>query len=88
MVCGEEGLLKWNREIEGAVDHGAEDGAAAGFVDAETAWCAFCCGGGGVNEGGEWGGVGVRLGGEEGGEVCGDGGGYEGGGGDIVGHAE
>ena len=60
--CGEEGLLEGDGEVEGAVDHGAEDGAPAGFVDAEAAWCADCGWGGGVDEGGEGGGVRVRLG--------------------------
>ena len=55
-------MLEGDGEVEGAVDHGAEDGAAAGFVDAEAAWCADCGGGGGGDEGGEGGGVRVGLG--------------------------
>lgn len=34
--CAEEGVGEREGEEEDAVDHGTEDGAAAGFVDAET----------------------------------------------------
>ena len=36
---GEEGLVLGEGKVEGGVDHGAEDGAAAGFIDAEDAFC-------------------------------------------------
>ena len=36
---GEEGVVVGEREVEYAVDHGADDGSAAGFVDAEDAFC-------------------------------------------------
>ena len=36
---GEEGLVQGEGKVEGGVDHGAEDRAAAGFVDAEDAFC-------------------------------------------------
>ena len=63
-------MLQFDGEVEDAVDHGADDGAAAGFVDAEDAWCAGGGRGGGAvgGDGGGDGGV-VGVGGT--GEECG-----------------
>ena len=49
---GEEGVVQGEREVEYAVDHGPYDGSAAGFVDAEDAFC-----GKGLGDGGGDGGV-------------------------------
>ena len=35
--------MDFEREVEEGVDHGSEDGAAAGFVDAEDAFGAAGC---------------------------------------------
>ena len=40
MGCAKKRVGEREGEVEDAVDHGAEDGATAGFIDAEAdGWC-------------------------------------------------